>query len=285
MNFEMKLKSAYFDKIKSGEKIFEIRLFDEKRKNIKTGDLISFRKDPELEEELLTKVEDLIVFKNFEEMIGKLGSQTIGFENKTHEEIEKVYHSFYSVEDENKYGVLAIKIKVIKNIKLYIPKLKDLWFRQQVMEDDKSMEYNAGYKVNFQGYHYDTGCIDFPESKWNEWITNLKNDPNFFYAYILDKETNKFVGYLNFKKDKNNSASMGIVIKYEFQGNGYMRPALNLLIKKAKQNGVKKLIDSVPSTRKNALKVFFDVGFKKVDSYYTKKFDKEELVYSIELKL
>lgn len=27
------------------------------------------------------------------------------------------------------------------------------------------MAYNAGYDVNFDGYHRDTGCIDFSEEK------------------------------------------------------------------------------------------------------------------------
>lgn len=48
MNYEMKLRAIYFDKIKSGEKIYEIRLNDERRKDLKVGDTIVFKKEPEL---------------------------------------------------------------------------------------------------------------------------------------------------------------------------------------------------------------------------------------------
>lgn len=30
------------------------------------------------------------------------------------------------------------------------------------------MSYNKGYDVSYYGYHYDTGCIDFPKEKWEE---------------------------------------------------------------------------------------------------------------------
>jgi len=41
----MKLKEQYFDYIKYGTKEYEIRLNDEKRRNIKKGDFIEFQYD------------------------------------------------------------------------------------------------------------------------------------------------------------------------------------------------------------------------------------------------
>lgn len=46
-------------------------------------------------------------------------------------------------------------------VTLYVPKLEDLWFRQECMADPETMSYNAGYDVCTYDYHYDTGCIDF----------------------------------------------------------------------------------------------------------------------------
>lgn len=174
----------------------------------------------------------------------------------------------------------------MKNIELYKPKLDDLWFRQECMADPKTMNYNAGYDVHFDGYHYDTGCIDFPKENWKDWINDKLANPNFFYAYILDKDIKKFVGYVNYNKNpQTNKATMGIVVKNEFQGQGYMRPALNLLIESAKKNGVEALTDTVPENRERALKVFFDLGFNKVGQFSSKKFDKDELVFEIEKEL
>ena len=154
------------------------------------------------------------------------------------------------------------------------------------MEDPATMEYNAGYDVSYDGYHYDTGCIDFPEHLWQNWAdTKLKNS-NFFYAYILDNETGNFVGYCNFNKNpETGKASMGIVIKSEFHGKGYMRPAMSLLIEKAKEKGVKFLTDTVPTNRERALKVFYDLGFEKVGEFMSKKFNEPEVVAEIEREI
>ena len=78
---------------------------------------------------------------------------------------------------------------------------------------------------------------------------------------------------------------MGILIDDDFRGRGYMRPALMLLIEKAKEKGVKALTDTVPKSRERALKVFFDLGFEIVDTFYVKKFDKDDEVFAIEKKL
>ena len=57
----------------------------------------------------------------------------------------------------------------MKNVELYVPKLEDLWFRQKCMAEASTMEYNAGYDLSVEGYHYDTGCIDFPENLHEKW--------------------------------------------------------------------------------------------------------------------
>lgn len=114
MQHEMKLRAIYFDKIVLGEKVFEVRLNDEKRKAIAIGDTIIFKKLPELEKEIETVVTDLIHFKSFTEMAKNLSSTEIGFEDCSEKSIVDAYHEFYSVEDENKFGVLAIKVKCLK---------------------------------------------------------------------------------------------------------------------------------------------------------------------------
>ena len=173
----------------------------------------------------------------------------------------------------------------MKNITLYVPKVEDLWFRQECMSDPETMAYNAGYDVSFEGYHYDTGCIDFPKEKHQSWFENKMTNPNFFYAYILDLDTKNFVGYVNFNLNNDGRASMGIVMNSKYKGQGYMRPAMKLLIEEAKKRGVKFLTDIVPTTRENALKVFYDFGFKKVNEEVSKKFNEEEIINEIELTL
>ena len=95
------------------KKIYEIRLNDEKRKLIRVGDFIVFRKEPALTEEIKTEIKDLIIFNSFDSMVESLSSREIGFDNSNKKEIVDVYHQFYSKEDEQKFGVLAIKLDII----------------------------------------------------------------------------------------------------------------------------------------------------------------------------
>ncbi len=97
-----------------GQKIYEGRLNDEKRQLIHIGDVIVFKREPELVDSFKTIVKDLIYFDSFEEMAKTLPLKQVGFEKETPNEVVKIYHKFYSLEDEKKYGVVAIKIEVIK---------------------------------------------------------------------------------------------------------------------------------------------------------------------------
>ena len=63
---EMRLKMQPFNSIKSGEKIYELRLYDEKRQKIKCGDYIVFT--AENGERLTAKVTDILRFNDFAEL-------------------------------------------------------------------------------------------------------------------------------------------------------------------------------------------------------------------------
>ena len=52
----------------------------------------------------------------------------------------------------------------MEKLELYIPKLEDLWFYQQMTSDPETMSYNANWDVDYDGYHRDTGCI----RKWRK---------------------------------------------------------------------------------------------------------------------
>ncbi len=68
----------------------------------------------------------------------------------------------------------------MENIELYVPKLDDYWYEEKIENDPLTMSYNAGFNVSYYGYHYDTGCIDFPKGKWKEKYDKRKNKNDFF---------------------------------------------------------------------------------------------------------
>ena len=111
----LNLNPIYFELIKSGEKTLEGRLNDEKRKGFKVGDKITFYKEPEKSETLNAIILDKFLFNNFEEMAEKLNKKDLGFNNKSNKEMIETYRNIYTQTDENKYGVVIFKIKVLNN--------------------------------------------------------------------------------------------------------------------------------------------------------------------------
>ena len=84
----------------------------------------------------------------------------------------------------------------MRNIKLYIPKIEDYWYEEKLLSDSETMSYNAGYDVSYYGYHYDTGCIDFPKERWKETYDRRIRE-NRYFAYIKDNDIDEYVGYVN----------------------------------------------------------------------------------------
>ena len=39
----------------------------------------------------------------------------------------------------------------MEQLELYVPKLEDLWFYQQMMSDPETMSYNANWNVEYDG--------------------------------------------------------------------------------------------------------------------------------------
>ena len=110
MIHQMKLNEDPFERIKNGTKTIEFRLYDEKRRKVKIGDKIEFSKLPDLQEKILVDVLDLYTEPSFEELFEKL------YEDK---ELAKqkanAMYEIYSPENEKKYGVVGIKIKLVDN--------------------------------------------------------------------------------------------------------------------------------------------------------------------------
>lgn len=107
---EMKLHAAPFEKIKSGEKTIELRLYDEKRQQIQQGDRITFT-NTATGETLTATVKKLHCFDSFAELYTALPLLQCGY---TAEEIATAHPSdmeaYYSAEEQQKYGVVGIEL-------------------------------------------------------------------------------------------------------------------------------------------------------------------------------
>ncbi len=160
----------------------------------------------------------------------------------------------------------------MKNVKLVVPNKNDYAYKEKLENDIKTMSYNAGYNVSYDGYNYETGCISFNKEKWLKLI----NDNNVYFAYIKDCNINMYIGYVNYYLNKeSNIYESSILIEYKYRGKGYAKDALNLLIKEAYKNGIDYLYDSFEKDRNNTLKLFLDTGFEIVKETKWKKFGKD----------
>ena len=114
MLHKMKLNENPFERMKNGTKTIEFRLFDEKRQQIKVGDQIEFSKLPDLQEKLLVDVVELYREETFENLFRKLYNDEEEIKRKT-----KAMYEIYSPEKEKEYGIIGIKITLIKNMFRY----------------------------------------------------------------------------------------------------------------------------------------------------------------------
>jgi ASC-1-like (ASCH) protein len=105
----MKLSRGPFDKIASGQKVIESRLFDEKRQQINIGDIIEFTENDNTVNIVTTKVKALHRYTSFDELFTAFPPQLFGGESK--EDLLQEIHQFYSPEDEAMFGVVGIRIE------------------------------------------------------------------------------------------------------------------------------------------------------------------------------
>lgn len=115
MKHKMNLNSGPFKRIKNGTKTIELRLNDKKRQLLKIGDLIEFKNRTTLET-IIVEVKSLYKYSNFEELYKHFDKISIGYD-KDDIANPKDMEQYYSKEEQEKYGVIGIEIKVIEDRK------------------------------------------------------------------------------------------------------------------------------------------------------------------------
>ncbi len=165
-------------------------------------------------------------------------------------------------------------------MELYKPKLQEYNYYQELLKDKTTMSYNAGWEVNYDGYNYQTGTIDLPQSKWHEKYQRFNSKDNFF-AYILVDE--KFVGYCYYLTN-NKDGECGIIIEAQHRHKGYSKPALKLLIQQAINDELEVLTNQFEKQREHT-QIFFDLGFKEVNSFKSLRFNQSIEIVTIKKEL
>lgn len=109
----MNLTPSPLKKIRDGKKTIELRLYDEKRKNISVGDTIIFINTEDPHDTLAVIVKELFVFGSFAELYDNLPLLKCGY---TEDNVDKAspddMEKFYPKERQSLYGVVGIEIEL-----------------------------------------------------------------------------------------------------------------------------------------------------------------------------
>lgn len=106
----MKVQTKYYNLLKAGKKTIELRLYDEKRQLIQIGDSILFSDLSNPDDTFTATVLNLHRAQNFDELCDKITISQAGFNSK--EELVQTMNTFYSQENQQKFGVVGIEVKV-----------------------------------------------------------------------------------------------------------------------------------------------------------------------------
>lgn len=111
----MRLQPEIYDSFINGTKRIEIRLLDDKRKEIKIGDKIKIMKRPDFNETFDAIVEDLLYFDNFNDLFDNIDNILLFDKPYTRESILEELNKCYPEEEQKELGVVGIKLNICKD--------------------------------------------------------------------------------------------------------------------------------------------------------------------------
>lgn len=254
----MKLKEQYFNYINYGTKEYEIRLNDEKRKNIKSGDFIEFQKEPFLEEKMLIMVDNILYYDNFNELINNINIELLADSSINKEKLKADLEKFYPIDKQKKYGVVAIKLK--KNIVINNSNINNISYNDKIFDILKN------------NYHNFDCWLDKMKSN-NVDIYYTKKDNNMTSIMILklnEIDSQQFLEKGNILKIRT------LLVNDKKKGIGKMY--LNIVDNIAICNNIDYIYLTIRNDNKQLIAFIEKNGYKKYNQY------NDEFVYYKELK-
>ncbi len=110
----MHLDPEAYARMEDGKKTVELRLFDEKRRRIQSGDVIRFESTVDESDVLFARVEGMRFFASFDELYAALPLTACGY---TEAEIKTAsprdMDRYYAREEQAKWGVVGIEVSLL----------------------------------------------------------------------------------------------------------------------------------------------------------------------------
>ena len=116
MLHDLKLYGENYDKIESGKKSREYRLYDEKRRLINVGDTIRFVRLPDMDKFLYADVVNIEVFKNWYDCYAKYFEEDFKDRySSVQDVVDDTYNGgYYTEEESEKYGCCCLTLSRIR---------------------------------------------------------------------------------------------------------------------------------------------------------------------------
>ena len=114
----MKLDTIYFDYIKNKVKLYETRVYDSKRREIKLLDVVEFE-DRSSNRKFKARIVELAYFKNFKDAIEPVGIKKVLPNAKSLKDGIDIYNKFphgeggFYKDAAKKHGVLRMKFELL----------------------------------------------------------------------------------------------------------------------------------------------------------------------------
>lgn len=175
MTHFMNLNAEPFDKIASGQKTIELRLYDEKRKLVKPDDEIIFTHIQNPYRSISVIVDSVITAASFETLFKHISLIDCGYEEKDINGTNYLdMNQYYSEEQQRQYGVVGIKFsknekRKLSNVKVSLPEIES-YLAKCAVEEKKTTE---------------------EVQEWYSWFESIQREDLFSYSYkkAIQEET------------------------------------------------------------------------------------------------
>lgn len=254
----MKLQPQYFNYIKNGTKEYEIRLNDKKRKNIKKDDFIIFQKESPLKEKIIVKVDDMIYYENFNELLNNINIELLADISIKKEKLSSDLEKFYPIEKQKEHGVVAIKLN----------------------------KKNIVNSSNINAIPFDNGIFDIIRSNYNDfdiWFNKMKkNNIDVYYTGTLSDITSIMILKIN-EEDSQQFLEVGKILKIRTffvkkRKKGIGKMYLDIINEIAINNNIKYIYLTIKKNNIKMINYIENNGYKRYNKY------NDEFVYYKKIK-
>ncbi|AOZ73198.1 hypothetical protein BK816_07730 [Boudabousia tangfeifanii] len=116
---------------------------------------------------------------------------------------------------------------------LRTPTREEFSVRQAWLADPEMMSFNAGWPIDNDSYDRETGCFDWSEDRWDDWIERRLSLPGDVqgYFYVIDEGSGEPVGHAHYMVN-GNWAEIGLNTVPRLRRQGIASQVLPLLLER-----------------------------------------------------